>query len=33
MSMMPGANYVFQPEEHLMMIGHQTDIEKIVKKL
>lgn len=33
MTMMPHADYVFQPGEHLMMVGHQNDIEKIVKKL
>lgn len=33
MKMMPGADYVFQKDEHLMMLGHQKDIEKIIKKL
>lgn len=33
MKLMPGPDYVFQKGEHLMVIGHQTDIEKIVKKL
>uniref|UniRef100_UPI003FEF3971 potassium channel family protein n=1 Tax=Roseburia sp. TaxID=2049040 RepID=UPI003FEF3971 len=33
MNLLPGPDYVFEPQEHLMMIGHQTDIEKIVKKL
>ena len=33
MRLMPGPDYVFQKEEHLMVIGHQHDIEKIVKKL
>jgi trk system potassium uptake protein TrkA len=33
MNLMPGPDYVFQQEEHLMVIGHQSDIEKIVKKL
>ncbi len=33
MKLMPGPDYVFQKEEHLMVIGHQHDIEKIVKKL
>ena len=33
MSLMPGANYIFQQDEHLMIIGHQQDITKIVKKL
>lgn len=33
MSLMPGPDYVFQKDEHLMVIGHQTDIEKIVRKL
>ncbi len=31
--MMPGADYVFQKDEHLMVLGHQRDIEKIVRKL
>lgn len=31
--LMPGADYVFQKDEHLMMMGHQRDMEKIVKKL
>ena len=33
MKLMPGPDYVFEPDEHLMVIGHQNDIEKIVKKL
>lgn len=33
MQLMPGPDYVFQQDEHLMVIGHQSDIEKIVKKL
>lgn len=33
MRLMPGPDYVFQREEHLMMIGHHDDIEKIVRKL
>jgi len=33
MKLMPGPDYIFQSDEHLMVIGHQTDIEKIVKKL
>lgn len=33
MTLMPGPDYVFRREEHLMVIGHQTDIEKIIKKL
>ena len=33
MQLMPNAEYVFQQDEHLMIIGHQRDIEKIVKKL
>lgn len=33
MHMMPGPDYIFHPQEHLMMIGHHDDIEKIVRKL
>lgn len=33
MKLTPGPDYVFQKEEHLMVLGHQNDIEKIVKKL
>ena len=33
MKLTPGPEYVFQKEEHLMVLGHQRDIEKIVKKL
>ena len=32
-SLTPGADYVFQSDEHLMIIGSQKDIAKIVKKL
>ena len=33
MSLMPGADYVFCADEHLIIVGHQADIAKIVKKL
>ena len=33
MKMMPGANYVFEKGEHLMILGHEKDIEKIIRKL
>ena len=33
MELMPNAEYVFRREEHLMIIGHQRDMEKILKKL
>lgn len=33
MKLTPGPDYVFQKDEHLMVLGHQRDIEKIVKKL
>lgn len=33
MELMPNAEYVFRKEEHLMIIGHQRDMEKILKKL
>lgn len=33
MKLMPGADYVFQKDEHLMVLGRQDDMEKIVRKL
>lgn len=33
MKLTPGPDYIFQKDEHLMVLGHQSDIEKIVKKL
>lgn len=33
MKLTPGPDYIFQKGEHLMVLGHQSDIEKIVKKL
>ena len=33
MKLTPGPDYIFQKNEHLMVIGHQRDLEKIVKKL
>lgn len=33
MKLTPGPDYIFRKEEHLMVIGHQRDIEKIVRKL
>ncbi|MGN0142315.1 MAG: potassium channel family protein [Roseburia sp.] len=33
MTLMPSPDYIFQKDEHLMIIGHQQDVEKIVKKL
>lgn len=33
MMLMPGPDYEFKQGEHLMVIGHQHDIEKIIKKL
>lgn len=33
MSLMPGPDYVFQSGEHLMVIGHKNDINKILRKL
>ena len=32
-SLTPGADYIFQNGEHLMIIGSQKDIAKVVKKL
>ncbi len=33
MHLMPGPDYVFQTDEHLMVIGHQADLQKILRKL
>lgn len=33
MKLTPGPDYVFHHDEHLMVLGHQRDVEKIVKKL
>ncbi len=33
MMIMPGPDYEFKEGEHLMVIGHQRDIEKIIRKL
>lgn len=33
MTVMPGPDYVFQADEHLMLMGQKEDIGKIVKKL
>lgn len=33
MSVMPGPDYVFQADEHLMLMGQKEDIGKLVKKL
>ncbi len=29
----PGPDYIFQKDEHLMVLGHQSDVEEIVKRL
>lgn len=31
--LMPGADYVFEKGEHLMILGHEKDIVKIIRKL
>lgn len=31
MQLMPGADYVFQPEDHLMVIGKQEDVNRVLK--
>ena len=31
--LMPGADYLFEKGEHLMILGHEKDIEKIIRKL
>ena len=33
MNLMPGPDYIFQPNEHLMIIGQNHDIAELVKKL
>lgn len=33
MLLTPGPDYVFNQDEHLMVIGHQKDVEQIIKKL
>lgn len=33
MKLTPGPDYIFHRGEHLMVLGHQRDIEKIVKRL
>lgn len=33
MLLTPGPDYVFNRDEHLMVIGHQKDVEQIIKKL
>ncbi|MFV0465038.1 MAG: potassium channel family protein [Lachnospiraceae bacterium] len=30
--LLPDANYVFRPDEHLMIIGHKNDVDKILMK-
>ncbi|MBO5303804.1 MAG: TrkA family potassium uptake protein [Lachnospiraceae bacterium] len=29
---LPGADYIFRKDEHLMVIGHQKDLDKIIRK-
>lgn len=33
LKLLPGADYQFCPEEHLMVVGHKDDIDKILQKL
>ena len=33
MSLLPDANYIFKDTDHLMVLGHRNDIDKILKKL
>ena len=33
MSLLPDANYIFKDTDHLMILGHRNDIDKILKKL
>lgn len=32
-NLLPGADHVFTPQEHLMVIGNNKDVEKLLKKL
>ena len=32
-TLLPDADHVFTPEEHLMVIGQREDIDRIVKRL
>lgn len=32
-SLLPGAEHIFTKEEHLMVLGHNKDVEKVLKKL
>lgn len=32
-SLLPGAEHVFTKEEHLMVLGHNKDVERVLKKL
>lgn len=33
LSLLPPADHVFEPEQHLMVIGRKTDVDKILQKL
>ena len=33
LNMMPGVDYVFKEDEHLMVLGHEKDVEKLLKKI
>ena len=33
MQLMPGADYVFKKEEHLMVIGKKEDVNRILKQI
>ena len=33
LNLLPDANYVFKENEHLMVVGHKRDIDKILQKL
>lgn len=33
MKLLPHAEYIFTADEHLMVIGHKRDVDKILQKL
>lgn len=33
LNLLPGADYVFEKEEHLMVLGHKEDVDRILKQI
>lgn len=33
LNMMPGVDYIFKEDEHLMVLGHEKDVERLLKKI